>query len=38
MDQDNTAMLNVSECGIILDLNILQVEFKKNGVKKLKSS
>ena len=28
MDQDNTAMLNVSECGI-LDLKILQVGLEK---------
>ena len=31
MDQGNKDVLNISECGVILDLNILQVGFEKRG-------
>ena len=31
MDEGNKVVLNVSECGIILDLNFLQVRFVRWG-------
>ena len=31
MDEGNNVVINVSECGIILDLNFLQVRFVRWG-------